>query len=436
MTFIIPVVALLLMVPVLKKPYLGLVFIIASLPITDLLPDVPLVSSIVPVFGAITVMGFLLSKKTQYGKSKARVKSVHIVALLLIIWMFISNPQAAWLGQDRNWVFTFFQLWVLLWLAGELLDAPEKHKVLFFVYSLAAVVSAIVTIQQGRIGDDIDLSLRASGLTEGANSASRYFVIAIAFLFYLWTTISGRFSRLLFMTGLIICFFGLLFTVSRTGYILLLAVLGLTIIMGYNLRYRFQILVFFALVLGVFLFFSDNILFLLRSIFPAIVSGSDTIGLRYALWAAGWRMWLAYPIQGVGIGMFRFELPYFAENTLNPRFLALVSHNMYVQMLSETGIVGFFLFIFLLAKTLQSLWRLIHSTDEISSVYKVWLTVFVVMLLGGLTKTDHIDKMLWITIGIGSYFQGQAKMYGQETREYNELHLKSRVIRLGFLEGK
>lgn len=435
MTPIVFLAAILLIPLVLVYPYLGLVFIIASLPITGLLPDVPFVSSVVPVLGALTVAAFLLKNRQRQAGEKARFTPIHLVGLLLIAWIFISNPEAAWFGRDRNWIITFVQLWVLLWLAGELLDSPEKHRVLFLVYSIAAVISAFMTIQQGYVDQDIAVDVRAFGLTEGANSAARYFVVAVVFLIYLLWTSTGKLQRFLFFVGLSCVFFGALVTASRTGLLMLVVALVLVFVLWSSFRYRSQVIAFFALAAGGVVFFLDNILILFQSIFPAIMSGSDTIGLRYALWAAGWKMWLAFPIQGVGVGMFRFELPYFAENITNPRHLSLVSHNMYVQMLSETGLVGFLLFMFLMLKTVQNLWQLISSDKNETSVYKVWLVVFVVILLGGITKTDQVDKMLWIVLGVGACLPRQVSSLTEGIQQkiaHSGQYLKAKYVEKRF----
>ena len=159
---------------VLRQPYLGIVFTAATLPITDLLPQISGVTSVVPLVGAVTLVGFLWQRSTMRRKLFSHFSEIHFVGLIFLGWLFISNPQAAWFGRDRNWILTFFQLWILLWLAGELLDTPTKHYVFMWVFSIVTIASALMAIRQGGFGEDIDISVRASGLTQGANTAARY----------------------------------------------------------------------------------------------------------------------------------------------------------------------------------------------------------------------------------------------------------------------
>jgi O-antigen ligase len=123
-------------------------------------------------------------------------------------------------------------------------------------------------------------------------------------------------------------------------------------------------------------------------------------------------MWLAHPFVGVGIGMFPVQLKNYAQGLPIPlMYLGLVAHNMYVQALAETGIVGLGLFVFLLIKSLQNLWPGRKISDpKIALLRNIWFVVFVVMLLGGITKTDQTDKMLWLTMGVSVFFHGQLKL--------------------------
>lgn len=408
---------------ILRQPYLGVVITIASLPVVTLLPPIPGFTSIVSLFGGVTLAGFVWQRKKER-RSLFHFGIVHILGLLFIGWIFLSNPQAAWFGLTRNWVSTFLQLWMLLWLTGELLDTPEKHKVLMWVYSLVTVASALIAIQQGHIGAKIGLSTRASGFAEEANTAARYFIVGLLFLNYLRTVVNKSLPRLLVIAGIIVLILGVFFTVSRTGILLLFTSLALLIFLNSSSKYRFQLIIIFAIALFAIWSMSDNIINIMKAIVPSITQGVDTIGLRYSLWNAGWRMWLAYPFQGVGIGMYPLRLRNF-----DPGFLLgnKVAHNMYIGALAETGLVGFTLFMFLLVRSLQNIWRIGNTGDvNIVSLRNVWLIVFLIMLLGGITQNEQTDKMIWVVMGVGVYFSNQVQARIQK----NAVHKTTRNIQV------
>ena len=122
---------------------------------------------------------------------------VHFLSLVFIIWVLISNPEAAWSGPDRNWIFTFVQLFILMIMAGGLIDEPKKHQVLMGLFAAVSVISAFTAISQGYIGEDISASARVGGFAAGANDAARYFVVAMVFLTYLRSKSQDALLRLM-----------------------------------------------------------------------------------------------------------------------------------------------------------------------------------------------------------------------------------------------
>jgi O-antigen ligase len=393
---------------ILVNPFLGIVLIAASLPVTDLLPTIPMVSSIFPIVGGVTIFGYLIKNINKRGNGVKSTHPILILGLLFIIWMFITNPQAAWSGTDRNWIFTYGQLLILTFLAEELLEDPDKYKTFLWVFSIVAMISATVAIQQGSIGEDIDTSIRTGGLSEGANSAGRYFVVAMIFFVYLRTIEKKPILRTLSGIGIIITFLGVFFTVSRTSIVLLFTAIGLIILLNPQKKLNFSLIIVFMLAILTLTMLSESVFKIIASIIPSISQGTDTIGLRYKLWDAGFRMWLDHPITGVGIGRFPYELPYYARG-IPPHYLHLVAHSTYVQLLSETGIVGLALWLSMAAVSLVNLWRASQTEDlELKSLARMWFIVLLVLLIGGITMTQSAEKLIWICMGVSEYFHLRA----------------------------
>lgn len=390
---------------IIQQPYLGLVFTVVSLPITEIIPAIPFTSSAVSLIGAVTLVSFLLGKQQDIRITTFTKPSGLAWGLLFLIWIMVSNPAAALLPAEggRNWLFTFSQLLLLAWLVSEMMDSPHKHHVLMWTYSIAAVISAIYSITQGSIGETIFDSIRGSGLADGANSAARYFIVALIFLYYLRTTKISALLRLAVTLGIGVLIFGVMVTVSRTGLILLFAAIGMLSIQRTERSRQGQAAIILALLVIVIWLFADNIFLILRGIFPAIQYGTDTVGLRYALWDAGIRMWQDQVLQGIGIGQYINQLVYYASDILPSYRLRLGAHNMYIQVLAETGSIGFLIF----SAQLMFAWRQMrvaikNSEHTISKLANTWFMVFVIMLLGGITKQDHYDKLVWMVIGISA----------------------------------
>ena len=389
------------------RPYLGVIFTAASLAVVDLLPAIPLFSSVVPLIGAVTIVGYIFQNTKKSGKVFLKIHAISALGFLYIFWMFITNPQAAWSGWERNWVLTFAQLWFLAFLSGDLLDTNQKHRVFFWVFSIVSAVSAFVAIQQGYINEDISVYTRSAGLAEGENSAARYFIVGMIFFSYLRIDEKKRRLGLIATIGMIVTFLGVFFTVSRTGMVLLFTAIVLMILLNPQRKRNFLLIVIFLIAIFTLTLMSDSIFKVIESIFPSILQGTDTIGLRYKLWGAGWRMWLDYPLQGIGIGMYPVQLRYYAGYDMPAKFWRAVTHNMYLQVLSETGIIGFGIFITMIVITLKNLWPKHQKGDALgASLRTAWLIIFMVMLLGGVTMNQSADKIIWIVMGASSYFPG------------------------------
>lgn len=393
-----------LAIVILRQPYLGVVVTVASLPILDVFPSIPYFSSVIALLGAVTLGSYLFQQIKAHSKVRQSNRGLFF-GLLFIVWLTTSNPAAAFLPSDegRSWLFTFVQLLLLAWLASQTLDTPHKQRVLMWCFSMTAILSALFALQQGEIGTTVSTSVRSVGLVGGANSTARYFVVSLVFMYFLRTWAKDRFVRLFLAFGMTITLLGTFFTVSRTGLLLLISAVGLVYFLGSKNRRQIRVLLVILATIILIWVFADNVLSILRSIIPSIEQGTDTVGIRYGLWLAGWRMWLEHPVLGVGIGQYSNQLIYYGRDLLSADHLQLIAHNMYIQILAETGLVGFVLFIAMFLPSLRSLWSTIHSDDNrISSLAKIWLIVLILMLVGGITKSDHYDKLIWASLGIGT----------------------------------
>lgn len=409
---------------IISRPYFGIALTAASLPVIDLLPGIPYITSIVPLIGAVTIIGFLFIKRSK----RFRFNYVHLFSLLFVVWIYISNPQAAWFGSGRNWFFTFIQLWALLFLTGELLDTPEKQKSVMIIFSISAVSSAFYALQI--TGSSVDFEtymINQAGLSDNANAAARYFIIAMVFITYLRSITKKRLLQITWLLGILLTYIGVLISLSRTGVILLVIAQALIIFMEPQNKIKFGHLLIFSLAFVVVLLFSENLFGYIETFVPAIQQGTDTVGLRYNLWRAGWNMWIDHPVKGVGLGMFINEVGPYIYRLEGPHVWRSVAHNTYIQVLSETGIVGFLLFMLLIYFSIRNFLNKKISSIEMIKIRNVWLIALVVMLIGGITKSDHADKLSWMVMGLSAFFANQKRI---TTQNVDWISIKNRASEL------
>lgn len=400
------VVFIILAIVVLRRPYLGIVITIASLPLTDLLPPVAGASSVISLLGGVTLVGFLLASLRKKTAEQVSVKLPLplILGFLFLLWLFTNFSAATTpAAESRIWLFTYLQLWALALLCFLLLDTPEQIHTLMWGFFLAGVVSALYAGVDGVIGISVKASVRAEGLASGVNSAARYFLIALMFGYFLLTQQKNRLLQILLLVGMAAVLYGVLVTVSRTGLLLLITAISLLFFQNLGTRNRVYVFVFGLLALGTVWFTADNITVIFQSISGSILAGTDTVGIRYGLWQAGLRMWATHPIVGVGVGQFTAQLLFYAWDLLPPRYLILGPHNMYIGVLAETGLIGFFFFIAMFVLSLRSLFQATNSAEpNVKSLAMIWIVILALILMAGITKQDHYDKLTWMVVGVSA----------------------------------
>lgn len=401
---------------IMRQPYLGVVLTIATLPVIELFPNIPLFSSIAVPLGLVTLVAFLFQSKNTHKVRKQRLDPVYLFGLIFILWAFVSSPEAAIFGKDRVWLLTFVQLWVLMFLAGELLVTSQRQQTAMVIFALAAMVSALFAIFQGEIAEDALSSARVSGLATNANQAARYFVTALVFFYYLRTKTESASLKFFFLIGIFITFIGVFFTVSRSGMLLLFGAFGLILIFQPRVTNKAGSIILLVAGLILLSFFSDSIFRIIRDIFPAIQEGTDTVGLRYNLWKAGWKMWVDHPFRGVGIGQYNRNLWRYMMGMEGPTRGSASSHNTYVQVLSETGIVGFILFVGMLVSAFKHLWPSTARREEKNvNLRNTWFIILLIISVGGITITDLANKILWMVLGVSVVFAKNKTLEGEKS---------------------
>ncbi len=387
-----------LAVVILRFPIIGFGMLLVSTPLIGLLPRVSFVSSILIPLGGLTLFAFFASGQ-QRDVKQWRLSSVEVLALLYIIWIFLSNPDASFFGRGRSWILTFAQLWLLLWMARHFVRFENDHYLIMVVLTLGIVASAIVAVQQ--VGLGFGLAERATGLSGGANTASRYFVYGIVLLSYLQSRPNNRVGmRLLALIGIVLLILALIATFSRSG-LLLLGVALFFITQRFLVGRQRSIALWLTVGAGfvwVLTQASGTVLDPLR-ILDAIFSGSDTVGERYIFWLTGLAMWRDHPFLGVGIGQFPNYFVSYSGST-GP-IVVLSAHNTFIQVLSETGLVGFVFFIALLFVVFGNFRSQIKRTERnFSDIHWTWMVIIILMLIGSMSKTELLDKFFWFLMGI------------------------------------
>lgn len=398
---------------ILLRPHWGIILLLASLPIQALYPNVPGLTSALALLGLITLGAFLLHAKEMGTGGSRKVRGQYLFGFLFMVWITVTNPQAAIFSSDRNWLWTYVQLFILMWLASHLLPA-ERHRLLMKVFVGFACVSAVAAIAEGHIGNSFSNTIRAEGLTGNANEEALYLVVAIVFWFYLYMNVTVRASaakRIPYLAIISLLVAGVFETVSRTGFVALVIGVVLVIILGSRFAGRraiaTRLVVLSVLVAVAFSIPSGywNILSSTQQAFIGNLQGTDPSGtfyLRLTYWTAAIRMWRDAPVVGQGIGQFRFLYGDYRDASHGYRVAP--AHNAFVSLLAETGLVGLALYVLWLVSVFRSLWRVALGPSPQASIATTWAIVFLVLCIFMLTGNFEYGKLVWILAGISMVF--------------------------------
>ena len=421
-----------------QKPYLGLIATVTSLPLQSLLPEIPFATSAISALGGLTLLALVYQRKRQalfsYGPQLQLV-----LAGAFVIWQFVSFPRASFFGMPRNWLWTYLQLWIILWLGSELMT-PDRQRTMMRAYVTACVISGLYAFSQANIVADFSAGSgleRGGGLAENQNTLAFYLNLGFVMTAFLHRQSKHRLSGLIYPFTYLALIMGIVGTVSRAGFLTLVLAIVLVIVFWLTAGQRrlrpVVIMVLTLVVVAVYVVPDTYWQVLENTLFSADVTEEGNFGNRQALITAAIEVWKDYPTTGVGIGQFR---------TVNRDYLPLeyyrsrgsVPHNFYATLLAETGLIGFLLYAGWILISIYQLWRTIRlRSPRYTPLAMVWLILFGLFLFRGYTaSTMHYDKLLWLMGGMSILLYHAAR--AEHKVQQNEDSLLQRMTSNGLSE--
>ena len=179
---------------------------------------------------------------------------------------------------------------------------------------------------------------------------------------------------------------------SRGTYVALLFAL-IPLFFGVKIKQKYRIIsIIVILTITLFTTFkgivSESVLARIRDF--------ESLGGRKVIWEVAYKMIKENFWLGVGFGNFP---DIFGHYSIQVRgwFANSGSHNVYISLLSELGVIGLMLYTLFQI----SIWRNIRrlSSDTITHK-KLLYALFIYLVIGGMTNSIHFDKFYWFGFGI------------------------------------
>jgi probable O-glycosylation ligase (exosortase A-associated) len=339
-----------------------------------------------PFFGLL-VYGWLAYMRPQdkaWGMSRWLPLS-QWVAIALVLGLVLSFGRERWLVIKTQ---TVLLALLAAWISVTVVTAvrPEVAGDLYGYYWKAIVISILTT---GLVSDRrrfrvmvilIALSIGFLGAKRGllglVRGGARYydgpggfmsdnnaFALALNMILPLLVGIvmveKRKALRVVAGTMAVLCTITILFTFSRGGLLTLCTVVPLLV---WRSRHRLAVSGLLALGLAGFLFFTSDTFTQAYAERASSISNyqEDRSAMgRLNAWQTSWRVFLDYPL--VGVGPNNLEVVYRSYSPEPERFR--VSHNAYLQILCECGLPSLLLFLAAIGMAWWSLGRLRTWTD-------------------------------------------------------------------------
>jgi O-antigen ligase len=302
------------------------------------------------VAGGLAGIMWLLAPGSLENKIPMRIPQVKYVMWLFLLSIVIV-PVSVWPGHSVDfilnayWKVVLFFLMVVFWVRS----LGDVRGILWACcIGLCALVLFGLTSGSGYGPQD---RFGAGSATYDANDLALVLVMALPLLVYLFS-VSNVIFKILSAAMVFICLYGIVLTDSRGGFLALLAV-------GFLILFRSPVsratkTGIIALVLIVFVSLAgghywDRML----TMWSPQGEYDETAGGRTTVWKTGLRILVTHPW---GVGIDNFET---AEGLSHGGLGAWnAAHNSFLQLAVDLGVVGFIVFIALIAVTVKDLRRI------------------------------------------------------------------------------
>jgi O-antigen ligase len=272
-----------------------------------------------------------------------------------------------------------------------------------------AMIAAAFAVLQPPDPEIVEESARATGTIGDPNELASVLLVGLA--------LGAGFAigrkrlpslRLVAALAVPLCAAGIFLSLSRGGLVALAALMVAgTIFAG---RWRMAITIMLTLVaVGGVVYFTQLAPLPARERVSAAKGGTG----RTDLWTVAWRMVQAHPVDGVGVGNFPNSS---AQYTLRPGVIQrtdlifnqqpFVTHNTYLQIMAETGIPGFLLFLGIIGSCMSwalkaaRIWER-RGDRTMEALARAMFLGLCGMLVADVFISVMYSKLLWVLLALG-----------------------------------
>lgn len=338
----------------------------------------------------------------------------HVLVLLFFLWNFVSLFWSLDIESTIQRIKTYSQIFLLMLIFWEVFQKPDNLMAGLQAYIYGAYVLIASTIYN-YINGTVAVAYEGRYSATGVNAVDLTMIlmmglpIAMQLFFAAGQENKGRILKLINLAYIPSSIFAIILTGSRTSLIAIIP-FGIYLFATQQIKFDRKILVFGILLISLLVllpFIPQTVITRLGTVGASIEAGD--LGGRGDLWREGIAAFAQHPILGVGGGAINYAI-------------GAAVHNTFISVATETGLIGFVLFLSILGLVVYKVSRLPRRTSEL------WLAIFMTWAIGVLSLSWEFRKVTWIILG----FAIIESCFEEQVLEHNENIKFSRGIKPSF----
>lgn len=307
---------------------------------------------------------------------------------LYSVWTLISSVFSINAeGAVARWLSFLVPLLVLIYVLNRLVTNEKiiSNIMLSFVAGCCLPICVMIYLTMQGVTGELN---RMTAFEQDQNELSVMLSIAASFVFILLKQKNDKIISILLVVFLCVCLFAILLTGSRTGLIIFLAVSILGLVSYGKKGIAWAILSIMIIVPLILPFIPESNIERLLQTQEQVVEG-DLTGRGY-IWERGLTAFHSQiPIRMlIGVGYEQFQFLY---NQNYGTFTA--SHNTYLSVYVELGIIGFLIFLYILFYVFRKTITLCRLNRTL-----VYLGMFLPIIIAMMTLCLQTRRWLWIIL--------------------------------------
>jgi O-antigen ligase len=347
--------------------------------------------------GAVIVLSWLLNMAVNR-KRRMQIDGLLLTMMLFVLWCGLLIMVSIDVGLAVLRTTTYVQLVIGAAMFGTVIDNPGRLRGVYRAIVAWTTFSALIGIAQYLSGMP-----HAVGLVGNRNIFAMYVTIALVCAYLLHQSARRPLERTVLAMSIPVLFVALALTFSRTGLIVLGAAMILVFAKAAKDRRFLILIVSSVLIVLIAMFLPTAFWSRAGTIVPSIERQDDTFGIRVSLWKIGMRIVADHPIRGVGPGNFIIAMSRYGKGEMLGKRYG--THNSYVSVASELGLVGLTLFLILHIMALRRIHRRSAAAarsgdDDIALLALTAQACILIIMLSGMSAHLDYSKYLWIFFGL------------------------------------